>query len=305
MNIHSILAVTDFSTQAEHGLDRAAMLAVAHQAKLQVMYLAESSHPGLSDPVARLAQRARQLARRHGIAVTAVSRNSDSLDDVVAQSNSADLIVVDQRRERAFNSLWKGSVVEQLMRRCPCPVLVVKQPPLQRHRHMLIAIDFTVQSHQLVRYAWDFEGESELELFHASDAFDDSNRGSPVMAPRVTTYLKEVHRYAEGRSFTLTDANDTRRNRVNSLNGNDDPARQAIVRQETSNSDLIVVSMKRRSAFADFLFGSVAQRLAQWAPSDVLVVPHDYRASSRLAAKARIQTDLNEGCGRFPIATLR
>ncbi len=305
MNIHSILAITDFSTEAEHSLDRAAMVAVVHQAKLQVMYFAESPHPGFSDPVARLAQRARQLARRHGIVVTAISRNSDSLDDVVAQSNRADLIVVDQRRERAFNSLWKGSVVEQLMRRCPCPVLVVKREPVRRHRNMLVAIDFTAQSHQLVRYAWDFEGESKLELFHATSPLDGVKRGSAVLAGLVTPYLKEVHRYAQGRLFSVTDSHDTRRNRVSSFNGEGDPARQTVVRQETSNSDLIVVSMRKRSVFVDMLYSSVAQRLVHWARSDVLVVPHDYRASSRQAAKARIQTDLNRGYDKFSVPAMR
>ena len=38
MNIQSIFAITDFSTQAEQGLERAALLAHAHDAKLSVMY---------------------------------------------------------------------------------------------------------------------------------------------------------------------------------------------------------------------------------------------------------------------------
>ena len=48
-----------------------------------------------SDPDARLAQRARQLARRHQITVHTVTRRAPGFDGVLAQARAADLLVVD------------------------------------------------------------------------------------------------------------------------------------------------------------------------------------------------------------------
>ena len=45
MKIHTIAALTDFSTEAEHALDRAALLGAKHQAQLILVYGAESPDP--------------------------------------------------------------------------------------------------------------------------------------------------------------------------------------------------------------------------------------------------------------------
>ena len=74
MRLQTILALTDFSAQAEHGLERAAMLAATHNARLRILYGAETPNPKFVDSFARLEQRARQLARRHGVQVVAVNQ---------------------------------------------------------------------------------------------------------------------------------------------------------------------------------------------------------------------------------------
>ena len=81
--------------------------------------------------------------------------------------------------------------------------------------------------------------------------------------------------------------------------GRGDPARQAAVQQEYVGAELIVVGKRRRSAVADFFCGSVAQRLLSWSSSDVLVVPHDHRSSTRAAAKLRTKAEQGDAQGAF------
>ncbi|MEP6589288.1 MAG: universal stress protein [Polaromonas sp.] len=215
MHLHSILAITDFSTQAEHGLDRAALVAAAHQAKLRVLYFTESATHGFLYPDGRLAQRARQLARRHDITVDAVTRSCNSLNDIVKEAGSADLLVVDERRQRTLTSLWRGTEVAQLLRRCPCPVLVVKQAPSKHYSSMLIATDFTAESLALVRYCSGFDINSELELFHARRTINNANPSlAKASVERETAFRQEAHRLLKGRLFELTDSFDTRLSRV-------------------------------------------------------------------------------------------
>lgn len=75
--------------------------------------------------------------------------------------------------------------------------------------------------------------------------------------------------------------------------------RQAAVQQEYVGADLVVVGKRRRSAVAEFFCGSVAQRLLSWSSSDVLVVPHDHRSSTRAAAKLRLEVERVDGRGAF------
>ncbi len=306
MHLHSILAITDFSTQAEHGLERAARVAAAHQAKLRIVYFTESATHGFLNPGGRLAQRARQLARRHDITVNAVTRPCNSLGDIVREAGSADLLVVDERRQRTFSSLWRGTEVAQLLRRSPCPVLVVKHAPSTHYNNMLVATDFTVDSLALVRYGSDFDVNSELELFHTRSTRRHAHPSlAQEAAERESAFRQDTHRLLQGRRFALTDSFDTRLSRVDWVHGDFDPARQTLVRQKISDADLIVVGKERRSMLADALLGSVAQRLVTSADSDVLVVPHAYSAPSRAAGRARIRTDLNRGHRKLPVVRQR
>lgn len=295
MSIKSILAVTDFSTAAEHGLERAALIAARHQAKLRIIYGAEEPNLGLSDPFARLQQRGRQIARRHAITVAAVAHTGGNmLDDVLKHADCANLLVLDHRRHRRLQTFWRGTTLDQLMRCCPCPALIVKQVPCARYRRMLVAVDFTEASENLVRYASCFESESELELFHSLEAFNNaglcSNTGT---VEGMSAYRKAALKDTQGRSIRFSNSLDTRRNRVTSLAGGGEPARDIAVHQDFVRSDLVIVGKNRNSTVVDFLFGNVARRLINHVDSDVLIVPHDYQAPSGAVAKERIQTMLN------------
>lgn len=293
MNIESILAVTNFSTTAEHGLERAALIAVKHQAKLRIIYGAEVFNPGLADPSARLRQRGRQLARRHSIKVEVLEHIENMLDDLVNHARSANLLVLDHRRHRTMQTLWRGTTLDQLLRRCRCPILVVKQIPCERYERVLVAVDFTVESEKLVRYASSLDAESELELFHSFEALDKAglraNEGSQQV---ITAYRRMAGQGAADRSLRMSEFFGVRRNRVTSLVGRSDSAREIAVHQSFIHSDLVIVGNRRRSAFVDFLSGNVAKRLMDWVDSDIVVFPHDYQAPTSAVAKERLQTPL-------------
>lgn len=294
MNIKSILALTDFSTSAEHGLERAALIAARHQAKLRLIYGAEVPNLGFSDPFARLKQRGRQLARRHAITVEAVAHTGDMLDEVVKHAGRANLLVLDHRRHRVLQTFWRGTTLDQLMRRCQCPMLIVKQVPSARYERVLVAVDFTVESEKLVRYASNFEAESALELFHFFETFNNAGLGSNTGPGDVmTAYRQAALKDTQDRLLRFSDSFDTRRNHVTSLAGRGEAAREIAVHQDAVGSDLVIVGKNRNSSVIDFLIGNVARRLINWVNSDVLVVPHDYQAPSGAIARERIQTLLN------------
>jgi nucleotide-binding universal stress UspA family protein len=306
MTLKSILALTDFSTSAEHALDRAALMAVRHRAMLRIMYADEVPRLRFTDPFARLQQRARQLARRHGIAAEALDHGGDMLDAIVRHAGHADLLVLDHRQHRATHTFWRGTTLDQLLRHCPCPVLIVKQAPAGPYDHILVAVDFTSESKKLVRYSSTLESESELELFHALNTFNEPGmRSDGGSAEAIKAYRQAALQDAQDRLVRFSDSLDTRRNRASLAAGRAEPARQIAVHQDFIRPDLVLVGKRRSSTLVDFMFGSVARRLISLAGCDVLVVCHDYQAPSGAAAKGRMQSLLKDEASRMQVARRR
>ena len=152
MRIQNILALTDFSIQAEHGLDRAAALAAAHGARLRILYACETPPLQLSDPMARLDQRARQLARRHGVEVSTIAGTGRLLEDGLTEAARADLMVAHGRMYRDGVVLPRRQLLYPLLRRSPCPVLVVQRPWQGAYARVLVSVDFCAASRPLVRH---------------------------------------------------------------------------------------------------------------------------------------------------------
>ena len=277
MHLQTIVALTDFSAAAEQGLDRAALLASSHHARLRILYGAETIDPRFVDPQARLEQRARQLARRHDIVVTAVESSGDGVGDLLAEAGRADLLVVYGRMRLSWRKLWRGSGLSRILRSSPCPVLVVQSAPRGAYERVLVAANFSKVSGALLRYAGGLEADAWLEVYHAIDSRDEAKlRSAEASMKAVQRYRTEAPQHARHRMLQLTDAFDTRRNRVATVIGAGDPARQLAVQQESSGADLVAVGHTRRPAWVEFLVGGVAQRLVGGIGCDLLVFPRDY-----------------------------
>ena len=279
MRLQTIVALTDFSVQAEQCLDRAALLASAHHAELRILYGAEVPCPKFSDPFARLEQRGRQIARRHGITTVAIGGTDDLLTDVLTQTLDADLLVLDRRSHRLWHQFWRGSLVEQVVQQARCPVLVVQQPVAGAYRQLLVAVDFSENSRSLVRYASGFEIGAAMEIFHALASGDQASVGcADAQFSMVRAYQRIASKNGQGRRVRFSDSLDARRNRVGVLTGRTAPIGQITVQKESSQADLVVVGKSRPNPVVDWLLGSLARGLVAGLNCDVLVVPHDYPA---------------------------
>jgi nucleotide-binding universal stress UspA family protein len=276
MTFDSILALTDFTTQSEHALDRAALLAGQHNAPLRIIHFAEEPHRFFSDPIARLSQRARQLTRRHGIRAQALERNPVTMDDVVQECRSAGLLVMGPLWQRSWKTFYRGTTLDQFVHDSPCPVLVVKQEARRTYEQVLVAVDLSPRSRDLIAYARQFASPSALQLFHAIDTIEESKlRSADVSFEAIRANRLDSRQQARDRLMQLTRALGMAGSPMAFEVGNGDPAYQTAVQQQATRAELVVVGKRRASALARFLTGSVAQRLAKWAESDVLVVPFD------------------------------
>jgi nucleotide-binding universal stress UspA family protein len=276
MTFDSILALTDFSAPSEHALDRAALLAGQHKAPLRLMYFSEEPHRFFSDPIARLSQRARQLTRRHGVQAHALERQPVTPEDIVEESRTASLLVMGPLWQRHWKTFYRGTTLDRLVHDSRCPVLVVKQMATRTYGQVLVAVDLSPRSMELVGCARQFASPSALKLFHAIDTIEESRlRSADVSFDAIRANRLGSRQRAKDRLVQLTRTLGAAGNAMAFDVGNGDPAYQTAVQQQATRAELVVVGKRRASALARFLTGSVAQRLAKWAQSDVLVVPFD------------------------------
>lgn len=286
MKIHTIAALTDFSTEAEHALDRAALLGAKHQAQLILVYGAESPDPRFANPQARLEQRARQIARRHSITVTTREYEGSVAERALQAAASADLLVVDRRMEREWTRFWQGPTLAHCLRNSPCPVLVVQQSAETDYERMVIAVDGSRASQDLVRYAGDLQRSAAVDLYHAAaqptppsaanaqsgtaSADSNGNNNNSSSNP-LALYQDTLTRHGKSRRLRIKNAFDARRNRVDTHLGTRDMPRQLMVQQQRSGADLVVIGQLRTGFLASWTFSGIAERLLGQVACDVLV----------------------------------
>ena len=279
MNIQSILAVTDLSAQGNRTVVRAAMLAAQNRALLKIMYAPVGFRSSqCADVQGNLRELAAEVHARFEILVKHVSNTSGDLEAVAAQARWADLLVIGEHRERSFRVFCCGQPIERLQRAVRCPILLARLEVLHRYRRILVAVDFTPESNKLVKLAWSLDNDAEVELFHALNTMREGKlRYADVSEQAIKAYRHERMQEARERLFCLSDSSTARRNRVFAAIGKGDAARQAVIQQQHTNAEILIVGKRRRSGFLDFFLGSVAQRVLWWSRGDVLLVPHDWR----------------------------
>ncbi|MGJ7574870.1 universal stress protein [Variovorax sp. RB2P76] len=292
-----ILAVTDFSSQGNNALNRAALLSAEHGAALKLAYIGWPGDTGPADAGTRLAHCALQLSQAHGLSVRTAGRLHHSLEDLRPEVTASDLVVWGTAPLRSMRSFFLGQPVEAFIRSAGRPVLVVRRAAQHPYRSLLVAVDFTRTSRSLVDFSFSFSKTASVELFHAvSTANEGKLRHAEVSTRAIKAYRDQCRRHAQDRMFWLTDSFDTRRNRVQSAIAHGDPARQMLVQQERSGSDLIVLGKHPGSTFADLFFGSVAGRLLNYSNgesrrTDVLVVPHGWQPATSPSAASRLPAE--------------
>ncbi|WP_093386750.1 universal stress protein [Variovorax sp. OV329] len=196
VNLHSILALTDFSPRGEVAVLRAALLAQQQRCLLKIMH----APPDLQGAVHADAWRGdvRRLASdihtRFGILVKGVADSSGHFQAVAEEARWVDLLVVSQFWERSAQAFFCGQPVERLQRIVSCPILLARLEAIRSYQRMLVAIDSAPDSGKLSQMARSLGRNAELEPIHALDPTLKSKLHEEVVHD---VELKQRHSNAE------------------------------------------------------------------------------------------------------------
>lgn len=285
--LESILVTTDFSDAANQALQRAALIATQHQARLTLLHVVDpsalkgprtwfSSAAGIDHKVAvaqaALGRLAARLAGRHDLHVTQVVQVGRPLEHICRMTDEADLLVFGTKRVNPLRNLLLGTPTEQLLRLVRRPVLVAKRAAQDNYQCVLVAVNLDADPMAMLRSAGALAPAASLHALHAlSTRRMDRMRASNV-PERVIQEVGGSERLrgmaklrAMLRSTGLGDAQ--------AAVDHGDPSRLTLDKQQQLSADLIVLGKDGQSALCNFLLGSVAQRILASAPCDILIMP--------------------------------
>jgi nucleotide-binding universal stress UspA family protein len=293
MKSKRVLAATDFSRHAESALRRAALLAKATGADLELVHavympplagawtkLIEGegiTEESLREKAAvRLGELATSLAQRLEVpppATRVLSGKPAQALAAWAQESATELIVVGAHGEHLLLDLFVGSTALKLLRLADRPVLLVKQTPPFDYERILVATDFSPAARAAADLAAQMFPVADLYLFNAYEAPFERQMyyaGSDDEAVDHYRRLGEAEARQQMEEFAATLAAPERF--VRKLRHGYAPA---LINQYAAEmgADLLVVGSNRQSEIAATLLGSVAAPLVNETRGALLLVP--------------------------------
>jgi nucleotide-binding universal stress UspA family protein len=289
----TILAATDLSAPARHAVERAFRLTTFAGCQLHILHaleldaldsLREMLGDDLSAVKVALEDNAREQLRRlidnpansHGVAARLRVVVGNPLSAIAAEADAldADLIILGARGESFLRHAMLGSTAARLLRKSVRrPVLLVKQPPHETYRSVLVAVDFSPVSLQAIRTARRLAPDADLVLLHA---FELPYEGKLVLGGVEERVIRQ---------YVTTDS-DTRRKRLHDLASaaglapteysarviHGDPSQQIIAMEQEVDCDLIVIGKHGAHIAEELLLGSVTKHVLAESQGDVLVI---------------------------------
>lgn len=290
--LQRVLATTDLSAPARHAAERGALVARDTGATLSLVHVISDPVLGslrrllegptddvelrlrgkIDHDVARLGE---HLAQIRGASVPADVVTGALIAGILghAAANCADLLVLGAQGASFMRHLMLGSTAERLVRKSDRPLLVVKQPPHERYRRVLVAVDFSPLSLAALDMARAVAPHADLVLLHAYEVpYEDWMQTVEVREDALQHYQQAARQRAlQGMQAFLDTARLTAAE-VPTVVIKGDPTLRILEHEQELDCDLIVVGKQGETVTEEFLLGSVTKHVLQQSQSDVLVV---------------------------------
>ncbi|MDR0481226.1 MAG: universal stress protein, partial [Gallionellaceae bacterium] len=180
--IKKLLAATDFSDNAQQAATRAAMLASASDAKLELLHVMSSSSLddlrqffGLSteaddklkdEALQTLKSQAQHITQQTGQTITPQLRVGQTDSEILSAAEDADKLVIGARGANPLRDIFLGTTAEKLLRKSSCPVLVNKRPPLAPYQRVMVTMDLVSDSAAALEMARRIAPDASAAVVH-------------------------------------------------------------------------------------------------------------------------------------------
>lgn len=286
-----ILAATDLSAPARHAVERAALVAAGNDAALAMIHIANlapldqirqllSSEPERleQDLVDQLRDALRTLAatihERFGVTPALRVATGDLLPELLnhAATLPADLLVLGARGSSFLRHILLGTTAERLLSSSRVPMLVVKQPPHEPYRQLLVPVDFSASSLRALRLARTIAPRADISVLHVFEVpFEGQLRYAGVDESKIEHYRAIAHNQAWEKLRQLRSSAELDDARVELLVRQGDVSQRILEQEQEADCDLIVIGKHGKDAIEELLLGRVTRHVLTEAQGDILV----------------------------------
>lgn len=277
-----LLLATDLSPRCDRALDRAVQLSRGWQAALTVLSVLDA--PRAPDQILAWLgddrrfdpeqdareQLSQALAYLQMPAEIRFEHGADAPGAIAAatQSVGAGLVVTGVARDEPLGRFLLGSSVERLARTLDRPLLIVRNCPHGPYQRVVVATDLSPGSQAALRTAAHWFAASELDVFHAAPVAAPLRASAPPGAPR------DANPAVLDRCERFVAASGVPRARVSQVLAVEAALEVALTRHvRRRGAGLVVMGAHESQGWLDALLGTSLEKVLQWMPADVLVVP--------------------------------
>jgi len=289
IHIQSILAATDFSPDARYAAERAAMLGVelAMQRGVLLHVLekswletlkqfigtpAEIEREIIDDTLRSLAESIEKVSKTSVFSLEPQVRTGNILDTIVETASGFDLLVLGARGRHPVRALALGTTSQRILGKMRQPVLVVKRKPVNPYQRVLVAVDFSPNSHKALAYSSVIAPQALIHLVHVFEPLFEMRMISVgVSDETIEEYRIKAHMEAElEMTRFIKEVGMDPRKLVRHVEHGRPPGR-LLDMAEKWDPDLIIVGKHGRSRVEELLLGSITVHMLSQSKCDVLV----------------------------------
>lgn len=289
--ISRIVVATDFSGEAGVAVKRAARLADELKAELHLVTVVEETliaalreliggdgdkaeSPGLTSARTRLAALAQVLHDHYSIRAEAHVTVGVPHTEVVARAAalSGDLLVVGAHGADSYSEMFFGTTASRIVRLSAVPVLAVRNAEVDEYAHVLVGVDFSDRSPDLVQLALTIAPRAYIEVVHAVEIpSEEVFRVAGAAEGAVTAYRARTLKEARERMRALLERRPPD-GRLYPVVVQGRPAQVLIERiSRLPRAALVVVGRRGRATDQPTLLGTAAKHVVEEATRDVLI----------------------------------
>jgi len=269
--LQRILVAVDLGACMDRAADRALMLA-AQGAAVHFVHVAEPSAPADGVAIGRLWEAMTRLTTEiientpAGRIVVTGEVLQGAIDDTVvraAGTMGAEIVVVGSPRDMTLMGMIRGTVIDNIIRRANCPILVVKARARRPYAKIVAAVDLEGSSRKALTFALKAFPDAVIEVVHideGGDAADEAalRRRLEQLTAECVADSGRAAAYGRGpRSIRVAQGR---------------AAGILLEELPRMSPDLVVLGTHGRIGIDNLVFGSVAETLTALLVQDTIVV---------------------------------
>jgi nucleotide-binding universal stress UspA family protein len=274
-----VLVATDFSAGADWALRRAAQLAAATGKRGALVHVLPGSLPaGMHAEAAAQAQQALgDLAgglKRDGLSFEPRVLSGDVARQLSRAAADFDVAVAGARGAGLLVDFVLGRTSTRLVRNSSRPTLIVKRAAAGAYRRVVAAVDFSQPALEACTFALRIATQADFHLVHAFEVeFESSLRLGGAAEEQIQAYRQRAREAAVEQMDRFVGKLGLAPERAWRVVEHGFPARVILDAAARTDAELIVLGKHAAGVVERILVGSVALRVLEQAPCDVLVVP--------------------------------